>query len=433
MVGLEPTVNVWVAYVDVPEQPSNHVIVMHFDGWVWGERPHTFHGCPYYKVESTTKVMPQDMYDERIRAHQPQLYAWERLAADGVTLADLNENLIRNCIRRGIDGGRIPESALYEPTRDILSKWKLLKNGVPTNGAVLLFSNNIDEYPQFTLRMARFVGTNKNMFRDNQRAEGNFFQLLDAGVAFCFKHLSLSGRITNHSLEREEHLEVPYHALREALINALCHRHWERYNLTISLAIYDDRIEIASPGIFPPQITPENIKEPHESYPHNLKVAEALYRMTYLENWGSGARRIMDACQAQGVETPTWSSDGGFVTITFKRPDFKSDIIENDKEDKKITEEGKYPLSTPQAPPKHPLSTPQVELLIQKMGDSYMTMRNMADVCDIKDLKYFRESYITSALQEGLIERLYPNQPKHPKQQYRLTEVAKGWLTNNVK
>ncbi len=433
LVGLEPVVDVRVTYVDVPEHPGNKVIAMHFDGWVWGERPHTFHGCPYYKVESTTKVMPQDMYDERIRAHQPQLYAWERLAADGVTLADLNENLIRNCIRRGIDGGRIPESALYEPTGDILSKWKLLKNGVPTNGAVLLFSNNIDEYPQFTLRMARFVGTNKNMFRDNQRAEGNFFQLLDAGVAFCFKHLSLSGRITNHSLEREEQLEVPYHALREALINALCHRHWERYNLTISLAIYDDRIEIASPGIFPPQITPENIKEPHESYPHNLKVAEALYRMTYLENWGSGARRIMDACQAQGIETPTWSSDGGFVTITFKRPDFQSDIIESDKEDKKITEEGKYPLSTPQAPPKHPLSTPQVELLIQKMKDSYMTMRNMADVCDIKDLKYFRESYITPALQEGLIERLYPNQPKHPKQQYRLTEVAKEWLTNNVK
>lgn len=154
------------AYIDVPEHPGNKVIAMHFDGWVWGEHPHTFHGCPYFKVESTTKVMPQDMYDERIRAHQPQLYAWERLAADGVALADLDENLIRNSIRRGIDGGRIPESALYESTGDILSKWKLLKNGVPTNGAVLLFSNNIDEYPQFTLRMARFVGTNKNMFRD---------------------------------------------------------------------------------------------------------------------------------------------------------------------------------------------------------------------------------------------------------------------------
>lgn len=350
LAGIEPAVDVRVAYVDVPERPGYQVIAMHFDGWVWGERPHTFHGCPYYKVESTTKVMPQDMYDERIRAHQPQMYAWERLAADGVTLADLDENLIRNCIRRGIDGGRIPETALYEPTGDILSKWKLLKNGVPTNGAVLLFSNNVDEYPQFTLRMARFVGTNKNMFRDNQRAEGNFFKLLDAGVAFCFKHLSLSGRITNHSLEREEQLEVPYNALREALINALCHRHWERYNLTISLAIYDDRIEIASPGTFPPQITPENIKEPHESYPHNLKVAEALYRMTYLENWGSGAKRIMDACLAQGVESPTWSSDGGFVTITFMRPYFASDTTKIDKEDKKATKEDKYRSTTDQVP-----------------------------------------------------------------------------------
>lgn len=432
LAGLDPAVDVYVNYVDVPNYPGNKVIAMHFDGWVWGERPHTFHGCPYYKVESTTKVMPHEMYDERIRAHQPQLYAWERLAADGVTIADLNENLIRNGIRRGIDGGRIPESALYEPTGDILAKWKLLKNGVPTNGAVLLFSDNIDEYPQFTLRMARFVGTDKNRFRDNQRVEGNFFQLLDAGVAFCFKHLSLSGVITNHSLEREEHLEVPYHALREALINALCHRYWERYNLTISLAIYDDRIEIASPGTFPPQITPENIKEPHESFPHNLKVAEALYRMTYLENWGSGAKRIMDACKAQGVEAPTWSSDGGFVTITFKRPFFKANTIEINGEDNRTSKQDKSLLSTPQVPPKYPLSTPHVEMLIKKMADSCMTMREMAEVCDIKDLKYFRESYITPALEDGVIERLYPNQPKHPKQQYRLTETAKEWLKSNI-
>ena len=320
LAGLEPAVNVRPEYVDVPEYPGHKVIAMHFDGWVWGERPHTFHGCPYYKVESTTKVMPHDMYDERIRAHEPKAYAWENMTGEGVTLADMDEGKIRNGIRRGIDGGRIPEIALTEPIRDILAKWKLLKNGIPTNGAVLLFSKNIDEYPNFRLRMARFVGTDKNMFRDNQRAEGNFFELLQAGIDFCFKHLSLSGRITNKSLEREEHLEVPIDALREALINALCHRWWEQHNLTISLAIYDDRIEIASPGQFPRQITPENIKLPHESFPHNLNVAEALFRMTYLENWGSGAKRIIDACRAQNVEEPTWSDHCGFITVTFKRP-----------------------------------------------------------------------------------------------------------------
>ena len=78
----------------------------------------------------------------------------------------------------------------------------------------------------------------------------------------------------------------------------------------------------------------------------------------------------MDACQAQGVETPTWSSDGGFVTITFKRPDFKSDIIENDKEDKKITEEGKYPLSTPQVPPKWNSSFKKCKLGTQQLSVS---------------------------------------------------------------
>ncbi|WP_302314812.1 helix-turn-helix domain-containing protein, partial [uncultured Muribaculum sp.] len=193
--GLEPDVDVRVEYIDMPDHNENKIIAMHFDGWVWGERPHTFHGCPYYKVESTTKVMPHEMYDERIRAHQPQMYAWERQIAEGVTLSDLNEKHIRGCVRLGVEGGRIPTSAISTPIDDILAKWKLLKNGIPTNGAVMLFSDNIDEYPQFRLRMARFMGTDKNEFVDNQRAEGNFFDLLDAGMAFFFKHLNLSGKI----------------------------------------------------------------------------------------------------------------------------------------------------------------------------------------------------------------------------------------------
>ena len=260
------------------------------------------------------------MYDERILAHRPQIYSWEGQMADGITLADLNEKHIKGCIRLGVEGGRIPASAISVPIEETLVKWKLLKNGVPTNGATMLFSDNIDEYPQFRLRMARFVGTDKNEFIDNQRVEGCFFDLLDAGMAFFFKHLNLGGKITNHSLQREEHLEVPYKALREALINSLCHRQWEKYNLTNSIAIYDDRVEIANPGIFPLQITPETIKESHESYPYNLKIAEALYKSTYLESWGSGAKRIMDACREQGIEEPIWRCDGGFVIVTFKRP-----------------------------------------------------------------------------------------------------------------
>lgn len=432
--GLEPAVDVKIHYVEVPDRPGNKVIAMHFDGWVWGERPHTFHGCPYYKVESTTKVMPHEMYDERIRAHQPQMYAWERQMADGVMLADLNEKHIRGCIWLGVEGGRIPASAMSAPIDDTLAKWNLLKNGNPTNGAVMLFSNNIEEYPQFRLRMARFLGNDKNEFIDNQRAEGNFFDLLDAGMAFFFKHLNLSGKITNHSLQREERLEVPYHALREALINSLCHRQWEKHNLTGSIAIYDDRIEIANPGIFPPQISPESIKQPHESYPYNLKIAEALYKSTYLESWGSGAKRIMDACREQGVEEPTWRWDGGFVIVTFKRPNKETVSAElSPEQDTNATPVAtKHDPSMTQARPKYDPSTTQVKQIIKVMGDDYMGLSEIMTIFELRSPKRFRENYLNPAIADGAVERLYPDQPKHPKQKYRLTEAAKTWKNSQT-
>lgn len=67
------------------------------------------------------------------------------------------------------------------------------------------------------------------------------------------------------------------------------------------------------------------------------------------------------------------------------------------------------------------------------MGDSYMTMKEIAELCGVKDIKYFRESYITPALEVGIIKRLYPQHPKHPKQKYRLTEAAKEWKELNFK
>lgn len=320
--GLEPTEYVSVEYIEVPDRRGYQVIAMYFGGWKIGKKPSTYQGRPYYKVESTTKIMPREMYDDRIRAYRPNHYAWESQLADNVDIADLDRDRIQGCIRLGAEGGRVPASALSDPIELVLSQWRLLTDSKPNNAAALLFSKKVSHYMQFRLRMARFVGTDKNEFYDNQRVEGNFFELLDAGMAFCFKHLSLSGKIVE--LKREEHLEIPYPALREALINALCHRHWEDYNLTNSIAIFDDRIEISSPGKLPPQITPETIKLPHNSFPYNPIIAETLYKSTFLENWGSGGKRIIDACQDRGLEIPIWHEESGFVTIIFKRPMFSA-------------------------------------------------------------------------------------------------------------
>ncbi len=147
--------------------------------------------------------------------------------------------------------------------------------------------------------------------------------LLDAGIAFCFKHLNLSGKIVG--LRREEHLDIPVEALREALTNSLCHRRYDDPRVSVSLAIYDDRVEIVNPGCFTNGLTPENIKETHESFPYNHRIAQVLYLSTYLESWGTGVRRMIDLCREQGLPEPEYQSDGYTVKIVFWKKNKKDD------------------------------------------------------------------------------------------------------------
>ena len=245
------------------------------------------------------------------------MFAWERQPSEFTDISSLDEKLIRGVVRLGVERGRLSDLALTEPIENVLGKWKLTLGNKPLNAATALFTRDTGLYTQFTMRLARFQGTDKNEFIDNQRVEGNIFVLLNEAMNFFRKHLNMHGKIVG--LVRDEYLEVPAEALREVVLNALCHRQYERYNLTIGIAIYDDRIEIENPGILPPQITPENILQPHISYPYNPLIANVLYSTTYIENWESGVKRIMEACQKRGIPSPTWTINGGFVVVTFMR------------------------------------------------------------------------------------------------------------------
>ena len=438
LAGLEPAVDVRVEYVDVPDRPGMQVIALGFDAWVWGKEPFTFHGRPYYRVESTTQVMPRDMFDDRLRASKPQKFAWERQPAEGLKLDDLNQERIRGAVRLGVEMGRMSEMAFTEPVDKILEKWRLLVDGVPNNAAAMLFTDNTYDYPQFILRLARFRGNDKLEFIDNQRVEGNFFVLLDAGMSFFFKHLSLSGKIVG--FKREEHLEVPSEALREALINALCHRQYEKYNLTIGIAIYDDRIEIENPGIFPPQITLANIKESHGSYPYNPLIAEVLYKTSYLESWGSGVKRIVDACRKQNVPDPEWSLRGGFVTVTFWRGTQTSDSKgdgkltenpetgqENKKNGQESQETGQGTLYTGQATGQAAGQaagqvTGQVNSLLLGLGNKVLSVKELMGLLNKHGRDNFMENYIRPALRDNLIAQTHPENIRHWDQKYYLTE-----------
>ena len=315
---LEPFVNMAVEYVDVPDTNGNQLIILHADRNLFSKAPYVYDGRPYYKLESTTMLLPQQMYDDMLRLRDADKYCWDSMTAEGKNIDDLDEKLIRTAVAMGVKSGRMPHEAEVAPIPEILSKLDLLNDGKPTNAAMMLFAKDTSDYPEMELKMGYFKGNTRMIFLDNKLERGNFFKLLDSGMAFCFRTLRLSGEVKG--LLREEKLEIPIEALREALTNSLCHRQYERTNGSVSLAIYDDSVEIVNPGKFPPQLTPVSIKKRHESYPYNKKIAQVLYLTKNLEKWGTGTNRIIDLCREQHVAEPIWSAENGTVTITFKRP-----------------------------------------------------------------------------------------------------------------
>jgi ATP-dependent DNA helicase RecG len=194
---------------------------------------------------------------------------------------------------------------------------EMLVNGVLNNAATILFTNwELMEYPQCLLRLAHFKGTDKMVFMDNQRVQGNLFKLLDAAMAFIFKYLSLSG--TTEGLEREEHLTIPYKAIREGDINLLCHRQLRTLGGSVGIVIYDDRAEIENPGTFPRDWDMEKMKSEHCSVPQNPLIANVLYRRKVLESWGRGISLMTKECQKANLPEPEFELSNGFVKLVFR-------------------------------------------------------------------------------------------------------------------
>ena len=242
--------------------------------------------------------MPQEMYNQYL-IQRGGKYAWEAITNPDLKISDLDEHAVISAVRGGIRSGRLPEATIREDLPTILEKFSLLHDGKLNNASAVLLGRDFYYYPQCLLRLARFKGTTKDEFIDNQRVTGNIYALLDAAMAFFFKHLSLSGKI--EGLYREEELEIPYKALRECCTNALCHRSYHRPGSSVGIAIYDDRVEIENSGTFPPDMTMEKLLSGHNSEPQNLIIANVLYKSEVLESWGRGIGLIISECQRVGI------------------------------------------------------------------------------------------------------------------------------------
>lgn len=196
-------------------------------------------------------------------------------------------------------------------------------------------------------------------------------------------------------------------------------RAYHRSGGSVGIAIYDDRVEIESSGAFPPDMTLEKLLGGHSSEPPNLIIANVLYKSELLENWGRGIRLMIDECRRVGISDPEFHTDGSSVWVVFR---YKRETAGQAPD--------KYPTSTRQAPDKYPTS---IVGLIEMIGERSCSLKEMMGMMELKDRENFLDNYLNPSMEAGWVEPLYPNQPTHPKQKYRLTEQGKALLQDGEK
>lgn len=168
------------------------------------------------------------------------------------------------------------------------------------------------------LRMARFRGRGKTDFLDNRQEIGHTFDLLQRAQRFLRDHLPVAGRVLPNLFERVDDPLYPPVALREALANALCHRDYSIGGGAISIAIYDDRLEISSTGTLPFGLTPADLTRPHSSRPWNPIIANVFYKRGIIESWGRGTIKMAQLTEQAGLAPPEFENDAGEVLVRFR-------------------------------------------------------------------------------------------------------------------
>jgi ATP-dependent DNA helicase RecG len=383
-----------------------------------GKAPYVFDARPYQRVGSTTSTMPHPLFEERVLERSHRHSPWEEAPAIGVQVNHLDEQEILRTVRLATQEGRLPETT-GQNIEEILERLNLRKNGQILNAAVVLFGTDLLRWcPQCHLRLARFTGTDKTTFLNNRQVRGNAFALLNEAMEFLFHELPISGRFVPGKLERIDELLFPPDALREALVNGLCHRDYSIPGGALNVAVFTDRVEIASTGKLPFGLRPDDLKRMHYSQPRNELITDVFYRRGLIEQWGRGTQKIIELCKRAGHPEPEFQEVANSFVVIFRPASGK--------------------INTPLLPETTDQATDQAtDQVTEEVGRLLMasskplSRRELLQILGLRHGPHFRAAYLAPAMAAGLIEMTIPDNPNSPLQRYRLTEKGRAWVAQH--
>lgn len=263
-----------------------------------------------------------------------------------------------------------------------LINWGVIKNVdgtlAPTNAFVLLTNNT---FPFAKIQCALFKGTERVVFIDKRDFEGPLYEQIEEAYEFVLKHINLGAEISG--LVRTDAYELPTEAIREAIVNATTHRNFLD-RACVQVAVYDDRVEVTSPGMLCGGLTIEQIKEGGSKI-RNRCIAEVFCRMKIIESWGTGIKRMFSSCKEYGVREPELLEIGDSFRVNLYRPSYSA-----------------VHQSSPKSSPKDVNQTQQ-KILDMILENPKITQTVMAEKLDITPRAVKKN--IKELVEKGLVER----------------------------
>jgi len=242
---------------------------------------------------------------------------FEAETTPGAGWDDLDQEVIAEYVEKRQQRQR---RRLNDPPEEILREIGAIDgDGYPTYSGVLLFGKNPQQFiPQSGLVFVKFPGAEPRGeaglagYGRREEVGGPLARIIESAWQIVWEEMNVSAVVKG--LEREEIAEYPPFAIREALVNAVCHRDYRLRGRRIEVRMYADRLEVISPGGLPGFITIDTIVEEHFS--RNPRVVAGLFQWGYIEELGLGIDRMIEDMVSQGHPPPKFKAQPYAFTVT---------------------------------------------------------------------------------------------------------------------
>jgi ATP-dependent DNA helicase RecG len=280
-------------------------------------KPYFVDGVAYIRSGSESVKMPPDMLTHLIMEQQG--YVWDRAICAVASFDDIDPALVKSYLTRALQVRHIdldPDT----PVETALESLELLKEGKLTNAAILLFCRNPQKFiDTAVIHCAKFRGDDVTQPYSNMKViRGAIVAQIDQTEQFIRDNIAKAAWMPKEKFEREESWEYPPDAFREAVINAVCHRDYQSPG-NVQVSIFTNSLEIMNPGLLPSTLTIESLKRRHSSKPRNRLIAETLFKIKYIEKFGSGTTKMIRVCRERGVPEPEFCEQDEDFMVTFRR------------------------------------------------------------------------------------------------------------------